>query len=143
MISAPDRLWEAPAAISATDLQYALPSGAPFARLAGFRREPTNEDLNLTLVWQAQTETETNYRVYLQLLAPDGEMVSQSDGVPAAWTRPTSGWAPGEYVIDGHQLPLPEELPAGEYTLITGLYDPATGDRLDASQNIITVITLP
>jgi hypothetical protein len=143
MISAPNRLWEVPAAISATNIQYALPSGAPFSRLAGFHREPADAGLYLTLVWQAQTETETSYRVYLQLLTHDGEMVSQSDGIPAAWTRPTPGWAPGEYVIDSHQLPLPEDLPAGEYTLITGLYDPATGDRLDASQNIMTVITLP
>ena len=143
MIRAPDRLWEVPAAISTIDIQYTLPSGASFARLTGYRREPANGDLYLTLVWQAQVEAEASYRVYLQLFGPDGEMVSQSDGVPAAWTRPTSGWAPGEYVIDGHQLPLPEDLPVGEYTLIAGLYDPATGDRLNASQDIMTEITLP
>ena len=142
-ISAPDRLWEMPAAISASDVQISLPSGAPFARLSGYRLDQSSEELDLTLVWQAQAETETNYRVFVHLFAPDGGVVSQSDGVPAAWTRPTLGWRPGEYIVDEHTLSLPDDPPTGEYTLVAGLYDLATGDRLDASQNIMIKIRVP
>ena len=57
-------------------------------------------------------------------------MRAQSDAVPAEWTRPTTGWLPGEYVLDRHAIILPADLPAGKYDLVAGLYDPATGERL-------------
>jgi hypothetical protein len=142
-ISAPDRLWEAPAGFSSVDIQYALPSGLPFAQLLGYRLERSSRELDVSLVWRAQAETETSYRVYLQLMNPGGDMASQADGIPVAWSRPTPGWAPGEYLVDPHQLPLPDGLPSGAYVVVAGLYDPATGDRLEASQEIMTEITLP
>jgi hypothetical protein len=43
---------------------------------------------------------------------------------------PTSAWQPGEIVVDEFELPLPDVLAAGEYSLVTGMYDLATGQRL-------------
>jgi hypothetical protein len=36
----------------------------------------------------------------------------------------------GEVIEDAHELKLNETLPAGEYALLAGLYDAATGRRL-------------
>jgi hypothetical protein len=86
--------------------------------------------LAISLVWRAEHETETSYRVFLHLLGPNGEVVSQSDGEPAGWTRPTTGWLPGEVIVDERELALPLELPGGDYTLAAGLYEPHDGSRL-------------
>ncbi|MFQ6099788.1 MAG: hypothetical protein ACE5OS_00935 [Anaerolineae bacterium] len=91
--------------------------------------------LTVTLVWRAEAETHTSYHVFLHLIGPDpsagseqgGALVAQSDGVPAGWTRPTTGWLPGEYVTDVRTLTLPADAPAGDYTLFAGLYAPDGG----------------
>jgi len=87
--------------------------------------------LTVTLVWRAEAETHISYNVFLHLLAPDGALVAQSDGVPAGWTRPTTGWLSGEYITDGHRLTLPADGPVGDYALFAGLYVPG-GERLAA-----------
>src|SRR5690606_13303833 len=87
-------------------------------------------NLDVTLVWRSEAETATSYQVFLHLLGPEGTVISQSDGEPAGWTRPTSGWLPGEIIVDERRLALPAELAAGEYTLLAGMYDAETGARL-------------
>ncbi len=103
------------------------------------------ETLTVTLVWRAEAETHTSYHVFLHLIGPGGALVAQSDGVPANWSRPTTGWLPGEYVTDTRVLTLPAGAPAGDYTLSAGLYVPG-GERLttpDGSDAIhLTTITV-
>jgi hypothetical protein len=82
------------------------------------------------LIWRAEAESAVSYRVFLHLIGPDGQIVAQSDGEPAHWGRPTTGWLPGEIVVDERVLSLPDAPPAGEYRLLAGLYDPASGQRL-------------
>ena len=82
------------------------------------------------LVWRAEAETPTDYRVFVHLVDATGAIVAQSDAAPAGWTRPTTGWLPGEYVLDTHILTLPATLPDGPLSLRVGLYDPDTGQRL-------------
>ncbi|MCK4470178.1 MAG: hypothetical protein KAW49_00180, partial [Anaerolineae bacterium] len=89
------------------------------------------ETLTVTLVWRAEAETRISYHVFLHLIGPDGALVAQSDGIPANWTRPTTGWLPGEYITDAHILTIPPDAPAGDYTLYAGLYVPG-GKRLTA-----------
>jgi hypothetical protein len=143
LIAAPERLWEPPPLPSPADIQYLSGPGVPFARLIGYELQRAGNRLQLTLAWQAEGESETSYRVYVHLLAPDGGIAAQSDAIPAGWTRPTAGWAPGEFIVDPHTLTLPDGLPAGDYRLAVGLYDLATGDRLAATQDIMTQLTLP
>ncbi len=93
--------------------------------------QPTTDGLlPVTLVWRGENTAVVSYRVFVQLLNEAGELVAQADGEPAQWSRPTTGWLLGEIVLDSHALPLPADLPAGEYRLIAGLYDAATGERL-------------
>jgi hypothetical protein len=79
------------------------------------------------------------------LLAPGDKLIAQSDGVPAGWSRPTTGWLPGEYVTDTRALAIPPDAPAGDYTLSAGLYIPGNG-RLTtpdgANAILLTTITV-
>ena len=84
----------------------------------------------IPLLWRAEAETPTDYRVFVHLVDAAGNIVAQSDAAPAGWARPTTGWLPGEYVLDTHTLTLPATLPAGPLSLRVGLYDPDTGQRL-------------
>src|SRR5215207_3027079 len=46
----------------------------------------------VTLVWQAEGATATSYTVFAQLLDSDGQLIAQSDSIPAGGARPTTGW---------------------------------------------------
>jgi hypothetical protein len=84
------------------------------------------ETCQISLLWHAENEFPASYRVFVHLLDGQGHIVAQSDGIPAGWTRPTTGWLPGEYILDTHTLTLPAP---GTYTLRVGMYD-AAGNRL-------------
>ena len=96
------------------------------------------DTLTVTLVWQAQDTPTASYHVFLHLLGPDGTLVTQSDGIPADWTRPTTGWLPGEYVTDERVLLLPDEVSAGDYALAVGLYVPGK-ERLSTPEGADTI----
>ena len=122
-ISAPDRLLTMPDVETAVNITL-----SEQASLAGFSLGKTTfdagETLNLELVWQGVAEMSESYRVFVHLLAADGRIVAQADGLPANWTRPTTGWLPGEFIQDSHSIALPTDLPPGSYSLVTGLYLP-------------------
>jgi 4-amino-4-deoxy-L-arabinose transferase-like glycosyltransferase len=88
--------------------------------------------LRLELEWLPAGPVGERYKVFLQLLNDRGELVAQRDSEPAAGTRPTTTWQPGESIADRHGLLLPWDLPPGDYRLIVGLYHPDTGERLPA-----------
>lgn len=104
------------------------------------------DTLTVTLIWRAEdTPSISSYHVFLHLLDQEGKLIGQSDGIPANWTRPTTGWLPGEYITDVRTLTLPPSAPAGDYTLSAGLYVPG-GQRLTASDGTnkihLTIITV-
>jgi len=104
-----------------------------------------NRPITVTLVWCAEETPSASYHVFLHLLDAEGKLVAQSDGVPANWTRPTTGWLPGEYITDTRVLTIPLNTPAGDYTLYAGLYVPG-GERLTAPDGsdvvLLTTITV-
>ena len=59
-----------------------------------------------------------------------GNVVAQGDAPPQAGRYPTHWWEPGEVIADQHAIPLPADLPLGDYRVRTGLYWPDTGERL-------------
>jgi len=129
-IQAPSRSWTVPPLGVRTDARL-----GDEVTLVGADWEPRGETLQpgstltVTLVWRGEREMETSYRVFLHLLGPDGALVAQSDGEPAGWSRPTTGWLPGEAISDERVLLLPAGLPPGEYHLLAGMY-PYGGPRL-------------
>ena len=144
-ITAPERLMQMPVVETAVGVTL-----SEQATLVGFSLDaPTlaaGERLNLQLVWQATTELSESYRVFVHLLGADGRIVAQSDGLPAGWARPTTGWLPGEFIVDPHAITLPGTLPPGNYTLTTGLYLPNASrqQQPNGQDNIpLTTFTLP
>ncbi len=105
--------------------------------LLGYRLEPASltpgGSVRLDLLWQAQTTPAQDYTVFIHLLDEAGNQLGGSDSPPLAGSYPTSIWSPGERILDPHTLPLPADLPAGDYRLALGLYHQPTGQRLSLS----------
>jgi mannosyltransferase len=79
--------------------------------------------LQMTLYWQALAEMDVSYTIFVHLLGPEGQVVTGQDGEPAFGARPTTGWVPGEYVTDPHEIIIPADLPPGQYVVEVGVYD--------------------
>ena len=103
-------------------------------RLVGYELvtpEPDPEgNLRLLLYWQADATPEADYTVFVHIVDGSGALVTQKDNMPREDTFPTTHWKPGELIDDLHLVPLPPDLPAGEYQVVIGLYDWQTGERL-------------
>jgi hypothetical protein len=84
----------------------------------------------LTLYWRALSQMDTSYTVFVHAVGPDGVIRGQWDSVPGAGALPTTGWLEGEVIQDEYLIPMEEDAPAWQYTLLVGLYDPATNQRL-------------
>ena len=126
-VSAPVRSFEPP--------PVETPNGARLgeaAVLEGYNLLSEPGSLAIELVWRAVGSPEASLSVFVHLEGEAGRVWAQSDGLPANWSRPTTGWVAGEYIRDAHRLALPSDLPPGQYSLWAGLYDPLTGQRLAA-----------
>lgn len=91
--------------------------------LRGYDLVRDGEMLLLTLYWQANRSPEVNYHVFVHLGAPDASPITQADGVPGEWLRPTTTWRPDEVIADPYSVSL-AGVPPGRYDLLVGLYDP-------------------
>jgi hypothetical protein len=98
------------------------------ARLSSETVHP-GDTLAVELNWVADGAP-GDLRGFVQLLAADGRLMAQQDGIPGGGYAPSTGWQPGITVADRRGLVLPADLAPGDYTLIAGLYDAATGPRL-------------
>ena len=109
-------------------------SFADKAELTGYTLPRTRlspgEAVDLTLFWKSLSPWEDSYKVFVHLRDPDGDVVAQQDTVPGEGQLPTTNWLPGEYVIGAHHIPIGDEVPAGRYNLVVGLYHPDTLARL-------------
>jgi len=105
----------------------------PLARLLGYDLEGAlvpGKTITLALYWQVTNSTTTPYKVFVHLIGADGRPAAQGDDFPLAGERPTTSWQPGEILIDSYQIQLPPSLPAGDYPLRIGFYEPTSGVRL-------------
>jgi hypothetical protein len=103
-------------------------------RLAGLSYQLTEQAgerwLNVWLQWEAVAPSGLDYKVFIHLLDANGMIVAQHDGVPVGSYAPTRIWTAGTVIDDRYYVTLPLLLPAGEYRLSVGLYDPLSGNRL-------------
>lgn len=88
-----------------------------------------NGQVGLTLYWQAITETEVSYKVFVHLLDAEGNIVQQADREPQAGQAPTTSWLENEVVMDKFVFPVDEKL-KDVARIAVGLYNPSTGERL-------------
>jgi hypothetical protein len=90
------------------------------------------EDIILWLYWRptGAAPPQRDYNVYLHLIDPAGNLITQWDGVPLQGAYPTRFWQPGESLLDYWVLLIPDDLAPGPAQLRMGLYDPLTGERV-------------
>lgn len=140
-LTAPERTLIEPTYESPLDVSF----GEAITLLGYSPSAVGSQQLAVTLIWQTSVELTTGYRVFVHLVNEAGVIVAQADGEPANWLRPTTGWIPGEYIVDDHALTLPADLLPGPYTLRLGLYNPDTGQRLPTlAGDVVTIpVTVP
>jgi hypothetical protein len=120
-IVAPERRWDVPDGFSVADVAF-----DDVIRLVGYdidvRNAAPGDAVTVALAWRALAGMETSYRVFVHLVSATGQVLAQSDGEPAGWTRPTTGWAVGEVVVDERRIALPGDAAPGDYEIRVGLY---------------------
>lgn len=88
------------------------------------------ESLMLDLFWRGDRALKDAYTIFVHLADANGAVVADADSPPSQGLYPTNRWLPGETVRDRHTLKIPADLAPGNYTLVIGMYTPATGVRL-------------
>lgn len=137
-IQEPDRRFQLPPGAS-----IPVHSGVPEVSAGGLmsllgydfpQRLTAGQLFPVELYWRATTPLSVSYKISVQLLDANGRLVTQHDGIPGDWGRPTMGWLPGEIIADSHPLDIPVALPPGSYSIIVAVYQEATGERLAVHQ---------
>ncbi len=82
------------------------------------------QPVKLTLYWRALHKMSTDYRVFTHILDPKTTTIfGQDDAMPAAWTRPTTSWQPGEIIKDEHVFTINPDAPLGTWQIEIGMYE--------------------
>ena len=129
----------APPIVASTVVRPAAPLVAPVPlaepiafgeaiRLTSVTNEQTATGPALILWWAAGGVPTVDYTVFVHLLDEAGAVVAQLDGPPNDGLSPTAIWRAGDVIRDVRPLP------GGATRALVGLYDPATGQRLPATQ---------
>ena len=108
-----------------------------FAMLLSFSIADTDVSsdryLGLDLNWRAlDAVSGEDLTVFTHLMSEDGRLIAQHDGMPAGGTRPTTGWEPGETIVDVHPMAFRETDYNGPARILVGFYD-SEGVRVTAS----------
>jgi hypothetical protein len=85
---------------------------------------------DLRLYWQAERMPERNWKVFVHVIGPDGAIYAQADAEPQGFSRPAQSWQGGEVVPDDYRLEIDGTAPAGAYSIVVGMYDAETMERL-------------
>ncbi len=109
--------------------------GETFA-LVGWGASATDDAITLDLNWQARQRTATPYWFSVLWVGPGGITAPESVIWQGGQTNyPTTCWRTGEIIGDSVSLPLPDDLPPGDYWLSLAMFgmQDAPQDRLPVS----------
>jgi hypothetical protein len=99
-------------------------------KLLGYDLVQDELSLRVTLHWQTVQRMSVDYTVFVHLLDSASETIAtQADVKPLNGTYPTNWWRTGEVVSDEIELLL-NDVQAGEYRLVVGMYHADDGRRL-------------
>ncbi len=114
------------------------------ARLRGWRVEHgevvvPGGQVVLSLWWEATAELDKDYSVFAHVEREGERLVGQHDGTPhdrdakgvCGPPRPTTMWRPGDVIVDRRVIEIDPDAPRGGYSLLVGLYDYETLERLE------------
>jgi hypothetical protein len=98
------------------------------------RQALPGDTLHFSLAFQAAQPPTEPYSLFLHLYGvpspyEGGPIWAQTDSA-LCLSHPMTAWRPFETVSQSFSITLPGDLPPGDYTLVTGLYQPDTGLRL-------------
>jgi 4-amino-4-deoxy-L-arabinose transferase-like glycosyltransferase len=126
--------YRLPATSRRVDIVLETSQGEEEVRLIGYDLDAASvspgDSVQLTLYWKPLHRLEDIYAVFNHLVTSDGTMLAQQDGWPQRGTYHTNQWLPGEIVDDHYTIEVPPDTSPGDYTLRTGMYHAATGERL-------------
>ena len=98
------------------------------AKLIGADVNRSGTQITVTLYWQANAITTTNFTAFVQLIGADDQVQQQIDNWQIAFDAPTSTWLPGQVIADQYVFEVSSATPQ----IGVGLYNAATGERLPA-----------
>lgn len=106
----------------------------------GYQWTQTENAVQLTTAWEirARSYPTGDRRIFVHLLATDGAIVAQQDAFAARY----DSLFPGDLYFQLHTLPL-DGVGNGRYWLQIGMYDPATGARLQAGDGVDRLLLTP
>jgi hypothetical protein len=88
------------------------------------------DSVGLTLYWRTHGKLDRDYTIFVHVRDASGQTVTAWDTQPRENTFPTTGWPVGKVIDDLHAIPLPPDIPSGEYQVVLGMYYWPTGERL-------------
>lgn len=95
------------------------------------RAAAPGDTLHITLYWKALAPVDKDYTVFVHLLGEGADIWGQRDSMPQGGLAPTSAWQAGQIIRDQYEVRVKDESPPLVCTLEVGLYDAATGVRLN------------
>jgi hypothetical protein len=139
---------------------FAQPLGARFGPnlgLPGVTIEQSPGALVITPAWDVRGPVGGDYLLFIHLIDINGVRVAEVAVAPGGNDRPaTSQWQTGEQIGVPIPMGVPADLPAGEYSLVAGLFDLSSGSRLPLTAGpaadpvvaggdavLLSVITMP
>ncbi|MDJ0753456.1 MAG: phospholipid carrier-dependent glycosyltransferase [Ardenticatenaceae bacterium] len=89
------------------------------------------QPLDLLTFWRMSAQTENQLSIFIHLLNAEGTLVAQHDGLGVQ----VPSLNKNDEFAQLHTMTLPEDLPAGRYTLQTGLYERNSLKRLEITDS--------
>ncbi len=99
-------------------------------QLTGTETQLADNAIPITITWQAISQPTADHTLFIHLYRvgeEDEPAVAQLDIQPC---YPTGKWQPGEALRETYTLPLPPDLPPGDYTVGLGWYTWPSFERL-------------
>ncbi len=88
------------------------------------------ENLRIRLLWEPLGPTRDDWVIATYLLDSARQIRAQEDRQPCDGSYPTSHWQSTDLISDDRVLPIPADLPAGEYQLAIAVYRLGDNTRL-------------
>ena len=95
--------------------------------------------LRVTLYWSAEKRMANDWTNFVHVRGPDDQIVSGLDQQPMGGSLPTHDWSPGQVVAYTLVVPIPDDVPAGKYTIDVGWYQWPSLDRMPAESQMFLV----
>jgi hypothetical protein len=96
----------------------------------------TGRSLYVSLYWRALQPFAEDYTIFVHVRDTSHQTVVNGDHLPYDGRAPTSRWPVGRAVKETIRLPIPSDLPPGEYRVMVGMYSPITLERLPVQADI-------